>query len=666
MEPGQAAAAAERMVESQIAARGVRDPRVLAAMREVPRHAFLPEEQRAAAYGDGPLPIGEGQTISQPYVVALMAEAAEVGPADRVLDVGTGSGYAAAVLARLARQVCSIERHAALAETARGRLGGLGYGNVEIRVGDGTLGWPEPDAVPFDAILVAAAAPAVPEALKGQLAVGGRLVIPVGAAHGQSLLRLRRLAADRWEEESLGCVAFVPLLGRQGWPARDGGAGRPEPASLPGLIRAAAEPLPDLDDPAFGALADRVAGATVVLIGEATHGTSEFYRARARLTQRLVEAHGFTVVAAEADWPDAAQVDRHVRDRPGPAAKEPAFARFPTWMWRNAEVAGFVAWLREHNAAVADPERRAGFYGLDLYSLGASVRAVLDHLDREADPELARLARERYGCLGPWQLDPAAYGRAALRPGFKACEGAVVAMLRDLLAERVGGVGRDPDAGLDAAMNAKVVADAERYYRAMYHGAAESWNLRDTHMYETLRAVLRARGPGSKAVVWAHNSHVGDASATEMGWRRDELNVGQLCRQTYGDGAAIVGFGTDRGTVAAAADWDEPMEVAVVRPSLPGSYERLCVETGVPAFLLDLREGRADPGLRERLAAPRLERAIGVVYRPETERWSHYFEADLPRQFDLYLWFEVTKAVTPLAVGPGVTEEAPETFPFGV
>ncbi|HEX8375762.1 MAG TPA: protein-L-isoaspartate(D-aspartate) O-methyltransferase [Geminicoccaceae bacterium] len=222
MQPGTAAAAAERMVESQIAARGVKDPRVLAAMREVPREAFVPEAQRAAAHDDGPLPIGAGQTISQPYVVALMAEAAEIAPGDRVLDVGTGSGYAAAVLSRLAARVCSIERHASLAEAARERLAGLGYANIEVRVGDGTLGWPDQPDQPdrgFDAILVAAAAPAVPEALKRQLAVGGRLVIPVGGKYGQGLLRLRLTAVDRWEEENLGEVAFVPLVGRQGWPA---------------------------------------------------------------------------------------------------------------------------------------------------------------------------------------------------------------------------------------------------------------------------------------------------------------------------------------------------------------------------------------------------------------------------------------------------------------
>jgi erythromycin esterase-like protein len=251
-----------------------------------------------------------------------------------------------------------------------------------------------------------------------------------------------------------------------------------------------------------------------------------------------------------------------------------------------------------------------------------------------------------------------------MRPGFKTCEEQVLKMLQELLRGRVDGLGDGRDEILDAQMNAQVVANAERYYRAMYYGSAESWNLRDTHMFETLQAVLAARGPEAKAVVWAHNSHIGDAAATEMGVVREELNIGQLCREHFGSGAVLVGMGTDRGTVAAASDWDEPMEVKKVRPSLPDSYERLCRDSGVPAFLLELREDRADRSLRHQLLRPRLERAIGVIYRPETERWSHYFEASLPRQFDLYLWFEETKAVTPLVAAH--VEGAPETYPFGL
>jgi protein-L-isoaspartate(D-aspartate) O-methyltransferase len=668
-----------RMVEAQIAARGVRSERVLQAMRTVPREAFVPDELAEFAYVDGPLPIGEGQTISQPYIVGLMAELADPGPDDKVLDVGTGSGYAAAVLSRIAARVYTVERHAALADTARRRLERLGYDNVEVRCGDGTLGWPE--AAPFDAIVVAAGGPAVPGALREQLEVGGRLVIPVATdGAGQTLLVVRRTATDTFEEEDCGAVAFVPLVGEQGWresghelpterperprvaaarSIRDVDPGKREPAAL---IAAAAEPLPDLAEPDFGRLADRFGDARVVLMGEATHGTSEFYRARAELTKRLIVEHGFTAIAVEADWPDAARIDRYVRGRAEATAGVAAFTRFPTWMWRNVEVQALVDWLHAYNQTIAAPEHRIAFYGLDLYSLHASIAGVLDYLDRH-DPEAAQVARERYACLTPWQHDPASYGRAALRPGFRTCEQAVLAMLGDLLRGRLDDAAKDGESFLDAAQNARLVAAAERYYRIMYYGGADSWNLRDLHMFETLQAVLAARGPDAKAVVWAHNSHVGDARATEMGKVRDELNIGQLCREAYGASARLLGFGTDRGSVAAASDWDGPMEIKQVRPAHEDSYERLCRESGRERFLLGLGAERADE-LRHALLQPRLERAIGVIYRPETELLSHYFEAQLPRQFDAWLWFEETSAVTPL--GAAALSGAPETYPFGL
>jgi protein-L-isoaspartate(D-aspartate) O-methyltransferase len=667
------------MVEVQIAARGVRDTRVLQAMRTVPREAFVPEELAEFAYMDGPLPIGEEQTISQPFIVGLMAELADPGPEDKVLEVGTGSGYAAAVMSRMAARVYTIERHPELAETARRRLERLGYDNVEVRCGDGTLGWPE--AAPFDAIVVAAGGPEVPRALREQLQVGGRLVIPVsvdGAA--QKLLLIRRTAAGRFEEEDYGEVAFVPLVGEQGW--RDGGRELPSDGPEPpyvalarpmrrigpenrepaALIAAAAEPLPEVAEPDFRRLADRFGDARVVLMGEATHGTSEFYRARAELTKRLILEHGFTVIAVEADWPDAARIDRYARGRTDGMTGVAAFTRFPAWMWRNVEVRALIDWLRAYNETIAAPEHRVGFYGLDLYSLHASIAGVLEYLDRH-DPEAARVARERYGCLTPWQHDPASYGRAALRPGFRTCEQAVLAMLRDLLKGRLDDAAKDGESFLDAAQNARLVAAAERYYRTMYYGAAESWNLRDRHMFETLQAVLAARGPDTKAVVWAHNSHIGDARATEMGKIRDELNIGQLCREAYGAEARLLGFGTDRGTVAAASNWDGPMEIKDVRPAHEDSYEWLCRESGRERFLLDLSAEGAD-ALRYALLQPRLERAIGVIYRPETELLSHYFEAQLPRQFDAWLWFEETSAVIPL--GTAELSGAPETYPFGL
>jgi erythromycin esterase-like protein len=209
---------------------------------------------------------------------------------------------------------------------------------------------------------------------------------------------------------------------------------------------------------------------------------------------------------------------------------------------------------------------------------------------------------------------------------------------------------------------ARLIASAERYYRIMYYGGAESWNLRDTHMFETLGHVLDARGPRSKAIVWAHNSHIGDARYTEMGVVREELNIGQLCRERFGKDAALIGFGTHAGTVAAASHWGGEMEVKRVRPSHRDSYECLCHEAKVARFLLHLSK---DEALRRRLLEPRLERFIGVIYRPDTELMSHYADASLPQQFDAFVWFDETSAVKPLTQEPQ-QPGIPDTYPFGL
>lgn len=432
------------------------------------------------------------------------------------------------------------------------------------------------------------------------------------------------------------------------------------PTGASGRIADAAEPLPAFDDPAFGRMFDRFSEARVVLLGEASHGTSEFYRARAAITRWLVEKRGFNIIALEADWPDARVLDARVRGGRGEPAK--AFARFPTWMWRNREFDAFLGWLSDHNGG-RPPGDRAGVYGLDLYNLAASMRAVVDYLDR-VDPEAAKVARERYGCLNPWAQEPATYGRMAVSGRYAGCEAAVTSMLTDMLARQMREFPRGSDEGLlDATQSARLVRDAEAYYRAMYYGGGEAWNLRDTHMFETLQAVLETKGRHAKAVVWAHNSHVGDARATEMGVVRDELNLGQLCRQAWGEQASLIGFGTHAGTVACASDWDAPMEVKEIRPSLPESQERQSHNTGLDRFLLDLRPGQAN-GVRRALSDPRLERFIGVIYRPETERWSHYVECRLSEQFDAWVWFDQTTAVTPLATATEQGED--DTWPSGL
>ncbi len=659
----------DRLVTRQIESRGVRDPLVLAAMRAVHRELFVPRDLRDEAYDDTPLPIGSGQTISQPYIVAFMIEALALRGGEKVLEIGAGSGYAAAVLAEIAREVFTIERIGQLAEGAAANLASAGCGNVHVRHADGTEGWI--DEAPFDAILVSAGAPDVPRSLMHQLKVNGCMVVPVGSdPRSQELIRITRVDDDEYEREDIADVRFVPLIGKEGWESEDSDwqtksprVVRSRPAvsvSLPGLIAESAEAFTEVDDARLEPLLDRIGDARVVLIGEASHGTSEFYRMRARVTQRLIETKGFGIVAAEADWPDAARIDNYVRHREVPPSEWTAFARFPTWMWCNEETRSFIDWLHTRNASL-DYGQRTAFYGLDLYSLYTSVRAVIDYL-QSVDPDLAGIARQRYGCLSPWEADPAAYGRAALRGSYHRCERAVAHILTELLQKRQAYALRDGERFFDAAQNARLVANAEQYYRIMYYGSRASWNHRDSHMFETLQAVLDYQGAGSKAVIWAHNSHIGDASATEMG-RRGEHNIGQLCRQNFGRACYSIGFGTNDGTVAAASGWDEPMQVMAVRPAHPQSYERLFHMTDAPGLLLPLRLSRSAE-LGEKLEKPRLERAIGVIYRPESELASHYFEAILPLQFDEYIWIDRTSAVKPFDVAE--LQGLPDTYPFGV
>jgi protein-L-isoaspartate(D-aspartate) O-methyltransferase len=665
------------MVAKHLEARGISQPEVLAAMHAVPREGFLPEALAEFAYADAPLPIGDEQTISQPFIVALMAEALELGPDDKVLEVGAGSGYAAAVLSRIVRRVWTIERIERLATQARERMHRLGYDNVEVVHGDGSLGLPE--HAPYDAIVVAAGGPTVPRPLLEQLAIDGRLVIPVGREpRDQTLVRVRRVAQDEYLQENLGAVRFVPLIGAAGWSEAgpgdvqgvrgDGVVLRAAPQArssaeqaVVDLVRESAEPFDSITGVALGSLLERIGEGRVVLLGEATHGSSEFYRMRARLSRELIIERAFNLIAIEGDWPDVAAVNRYVRGRSVTEARPP-FRRFPTWMWRNREFATFVEWLKQHNSGL-EPERQVGVVGLDLYSLYASRDAVLRYLER-VDPATATVARTRYGCLSPWEQDPAAYGRATLTRQYRSCESEAVAMLVELLRKQIDlelATG-DGEEFFDALQNARVVVDAERYYRVMYYGHVESWNLRDRHMFETLVSVLEARGAEAKAVVWAHNSHVGDARATEMG-RRGELNIGQLTREAFGAHAYAIGFGTDHGTVAAATDWDGPLEVKQVRPSRSGSYESLCHRTGREAFFMHLREPVRE-AVREELETPRLERAIGVIYRPETELASHYFQASLPEQFDTWIWFDRTHAVEAFESLP--SEGMADTYPFGL
>ena len=435
-------------------------------------------------------------------------------------------------------------------------------------------------------------------------------------------------------------------------------------------LAGAAVPLDDYLD----GLIRRAADKPFVLLGEASHGTAEFYQIRARISRRLIEEHGFAGIVAEADWPEAFAVNRFVRgadDHAEAAAALSIFDHFPRWMWRNVEVAELADWLRCHNAG-RPPGRPAGFYGMDLYALYRSLDAVLAYL-RDRDPDAARRAADRYGCLMPYRPEPQRYG-AASRFG-EDCEADVVAQLRDMLAHagdtaRHDGVAEE-DERFHAEQCARLAVNAERYYRAMYRGDEDTWNLRDGHMAETLGRLRdhlsRTLGRPAKLVVWAHNSHLGDARHTDMG-DRGEHNVGQLAREQFGrDNVHIVGFTTHAGTVTAADDWGGRDRSKTVNPSLPDSLERLLHDAaerrGLAAFGLN---PAADAAVREAVDRPRLQRMIGVIYRPDTERWSHYGTCRAASQYDELIHVDRTTALRPLASPARITDGAAETFPSGM
>lgn len=422
-------------------------------------------------------------------------------------------------------------------------------------------------------------------------------------------------------------------------------------AQLAKLLRRHAQPFTG-DMHELDSLLDLIGDSSVVLIGEASHGTHEYYKTRIDLTRRLIEERGFNVVAAEADWPDAWMVNRYLKDQ-GSAhnAHESlsGFQRFPTWLWRNADVLAFVEWLKRHNQSITQYNRKVSFIGLDLYSLYRSAEAVIDYL-QPINPDAAERARDRYACLSAYGANEQSYGYAASLGLTKSCEQKVIAELLELQQRQSECLQRDGQIASDeyffAEQNALLVAKAQAYYREMFLGRVSTWNLRDAHMVETLFALsqhLQRPGQAVKIVVWAHNSHLGDARATQMG-QQGEFNVGQLIRERFGQDCKLIGFTGYTGTVTAASSWGAPAERKFVRPGLLGSYEALFNKVDLPAFVLPLQS----PEIAAALKHPRLERAIGVIYAPQTERMSHYFFSSLSKQFDAIIHFQETQAVEPL------------------
>ena len=453
-----------------------------------------------------------------------------------------------------------------------------------------------------------------------------------------------------------------------------GAAAQPSAVPTPADLVAAAAIVAPGGVPPADVLDDLIGDARVVLIGESSHGTHEFYEARAEITKWLIEHKGFNAVAAEADWPDAYRVNRYVRglgedDSPEQALR--GFQRFPAWMWRNAVVRDFVGWLRWHNGrCAADGRRQTGFYGLDLYSLHRSMQEVIGYLDT-VDPTAAARARARYACFDHSDgHDGQAYGYAAAFGAGQSCERQAVEQLVELQRRGLEYLRHDGELASDelfyAQRNAVTVRNAEAYYRGMFAGRVTSWNMRDKHMAQTLEALIEHLDGGpepARIVVWAHNSHVGDARATEVS-ADGQLTIGQLARERYGEACRLIGFSTYSGTVTAASEWGGPTERKNVRPALAGSIEELLHETGRREFIVPMHDGSPAAAALE---VVRLGRAIGVIYLPRTERQSHYFHVRPSDQFDAMIHIDTTSALEPLEPTSGwIAGQNPETYPSGL
>lgn len=403
----------------------------------------------------------------------------------------------------------------------------------------------------------------------------------------------------------------------------------------------------------YDSVIKQIGNARIVMLGEASHGTHEFYQARIKISERLIKEQGFMAIAIEGDWPDAHCVHRYLQGEGDAGQSEQSlssFQRFPTWMWCNTTLPPFLHWLRQYNDHLPAAQK-IGFYGLDLYSLNSSMHAVINFL-MKIDPEAAQRAKQRYACFDHLNQEPEMYGYLVKAGIKKTCLQEAVGQLIELQHRAFEYLHRNGMAAEDeyffATQNARLVKNAENYYRSMLEGRVSTWNIRDSHMAETVNVLAdhletRFKRP-AKVIIWAHNSHVGDARATEMGERK-EFNLGQLVREEYNQHAYSLGFSTYEGTVMAASDWGKTGEKKQINPGMPGSFEELFHLLTHKNFFLNLLD---TDKLEHYLNIPRLQRAIGVVYLPETERWSHYFFTHLPYQFDGIIHFDRTSALHPI------------------
>jgi len=637
---------------SQLKDKGIENPLLLKAFQDIPTAFFLSKE--FYPYTSEKTTIENILKKIEPrvFAIAKMLEKLKINEGEKILIIGVDSVYILVVLSKICKEIYTIEANEEYAKWTLEVLKNININNVFIHTNNKKLGWKE--KAPFDAILITSEFEDVSNNLKEQLKIGGRLLVPFGPDWAHIIFELiRRSSETEYTVEKLKDNFFIP-----------------NPKILPEIsskeftdkeivdeIKQKAIAFNNIKEYPIDQLLNRIGDAKVVLFGEASHGTSEFYLTRQEITKALIEKKGFNFVCAEADWSDAEQINNYVQNKQTRKDWMP-FTRFPQWMWKNKEVLNFVEWLKKYNAS---NKNKIGFYGLDLYGLENSIELVIDYLEN-IDTDLANLAKTRYACITPYLSDPSIYGKMVVSKQLLSCEKEILKMLVDLLKNK-NKLNHSPEY-FYAYQNANVIVDAERYYKVMYYGSAESWNLRDFHMFYTLKSLLTYFGPHTKTIVWAHNSHIGNALATEM-YARGEINIGHLCKEHFGDKSYHIGFGTHTGTVAAAHNWGTSMKVMTVNNSLSKSYENLCHKTQLAAFTLPLQKKFSGKKLRELLSTPKLERAIGVIYRPETERISHYFKTVLPSQFDEYVFFNESHAVTPITAGnvlPKLLENHPFSF----
>lgn len=638
-------------IKEQLEDKGITSALLLKAFEDIPEAFLLSETLHPNFYEDVRIEKNLEKTEPRVIVIARMLEQLKVKKEEKFLITSVDSIYILVVLSKIYKEVYTVESNETYANWALEVLKTIGITNVHIKVDQPELGWEEKG--PFDAILIASEIETIPKTIKEQLKIDAKLLAPIGPDWAHVMLQIiKRVSKDKYISKALSDSYFIPKpkilpnIGTETYPDNE----------IIDEIGISSLPFKTLKKFPMDDLLDRIGDAKVVLLGEASHGTSEFYLARQEITKALIEKKGFNFVCAEADWSDAEQINNYVQNQYKTQDWMP-FARFPQWMWKNKEILGFVEWLKKHNTK---HNNSIGFYGLDLYGLENSIELVIKYLSG-IDADLAELAKSRYACITPYMTQPQVYGKLIKNNRFVSCEKDILDMLFDLLKNK--NKLNHSQAYFYAYQNAMVVLDAERYYKAMYYGSVESWNLRDFHMFYTLKSLLSYSGKDSKAVVWAHNSHIGNALATEM-YARGEINIGHLCKEHFGEKSYHIGFGTYTGTVAAARNWGEKMEVRAVNKSVEDSYEYLCHKTNITNFTLPLRKAHSDKNLRKLLSSPRLQRAIGVIYRPETELMSHYFKIVLPSQFDEYVWFNKTKAITPLNAKTEPTKFK-DLHPFG-